>query len=204
MGRKFWIIYGINLLVIIQVLISLQANSQNDQIPVRESRVEQKQKSVMPPIHHKVDLGAGIGLDYGGLMGLQLGYCPITHLLIFASGGYHLIELGWEVGIKGIYPANTIRHVFRAYGKVMYGNNSVIYVDGLDEYNKTYRGVTPGLGVQIRFGKMKNNGFDFDLNIPIRSQAYKDDYERMKNDPRVEVLSDPLPVAISFGYHHEF
>jgi hypothetical protein len=145
-----------------------------------------------------------MGLDYGGLLGLQFGYSPVKHLLLFASGGYHLIEFGWEIGIKGIYPSNTIDHAFRPYVKLMYGNNAVIYVDGLDEYNKTYKWFTPGLGAQVRFGKMKKNGLDFNLDIPIRNQEYKDDYERLKNDPRVEITGEQLPIAISFGYHHEF
>lgn len=187
-------------------LSSFSSFAQQTNIPVRDSKVEEKQeqKTESPPIHHKIDFGAGMGLDYGGLLGIQFGYSPVKHLLIFASGGYHLIEFGWELGVKGIYPSNTIDHTFRPYAKVMYGNNSVIYVEGLDEYNKTYKGVTTGLGAQVRFGKMKKNGIDFDLNILIRSQEYKDDYERLKNDPRVDVVSDAIPVSFSIGYHHEF
>lgn len=186
------------------MILGQVALCQNEPIPVRESVYDPKPAKPEVYVHHKIDLGVGLGLDYGGLLGIQLGYSPVKHLLLFASGGYHLIEFGWEVGAKGIILQNTSKNIFRPYLKLMYGNNAVIYVEDNDKYHDTYRGLTPGLGVQLRFGAQKKNGLDIDLNFPIHTNRFKDDYDMMKNDPSVEITQDLLPVAISVGFHHEF
>jgi hypothetical protein len=86
----------------------------------------------------------------------------------------------------------------------MYGCNSIIIVDGTSQYDQVYNGFTVGAGLEFRFGKTKKNGFDFDLNIPLRIPDFWEDYDTMKNDPGLEVTAEPLPVAVSVGYHHEF
>jgi len=86
----------------------------------------------------------------------------------------------------------------------MYGSNSIITADGIDEYDKIYKGFTVGLGMEFRFGTKKQNGFDIDLNVPLRTPEFWDDYNRMKNDPRLDVIQGSIPVAFSVGYHYEF
>ena len=86
----------------------------------------------------------------------------------------------------------------------MYGTHSEILVDGTTEYDKIYTGFTLGAGLELRFGKKKKNGIDFDLNFPLRTIDYWDDWNALKNDPDYEVIQDPLPVAVSIGFHHEF
>ena len=175
--------------------------SQEDQIPVRDDY-----SPILPPkdAPHLVDLGIGLGLDYGGIVGFQLGVAPLKHLDFFAAGGYYLFQVGWQVGLKGLFISKTSAHPFRPFLKAMYGCNSVIAVDGIDDYDKVYTGFTVGLGLEFRFGKSKRNGFDADLNVPLRTPDFWDDYNRMKNDPRVSMVQGPIPVAASVGYHHEF
>jgi hypothetical protein len=174
--------------------------SQTDSIPVRDDRSQ-----IIPTeLTHHFDFGLGLGLDYGGLLGIQVGVAPVKHLTFFAALGYYMIELGWNVGVKGLLISKTTDHTFRPFLKVMYGCNSVIIVDGADQYDQVYHGFTTGLGMEFRFGKMKKNGFDLDLNIPLRTIDFWDDWQTIKNDPNLEVLQDPIPVAFSIGFHHEF
>jgi hypothetical protein len=175
--------------------------SQGDTIPVRDDQAKQ-----MPAgeVAHRLDLGFGFGIDYGGIIGVQVGFAPIKHLTLFATGGYYLYELGWNLGIKFLFIPKTTNHVFRPFLKGMYGSNSVITASGTDEYNQVYKGFTVGAGAELRFGKQKKNGFDFDLNVPLRTPEFWEDYNRMQNDPNMDVLQGPIPVAVSIGFHHEF
>ena len=158
------------------------------------------------------DLGFGFGIDYGGFLGAKFEVSPIDRLGIFASGGYYLIGFGWQVGALGYIIPKTTAKTFRLAGKFMYGTNSVIWVVNDqggpssvgDEYNKIYLGPTFGIVAQLRFGANKKNGFDIDLNYMIRDSGFYDDYNRMKNDPRLTDVTEPLPVSFSIGYHHEF
>ena len=52
----------------------------------------------------------------------------------------------------------------------MYGCNSIIAVDGADEYDKVYKGFTVGLGFEFRFGKKKMNGLDLDLKRTLENR----------------------------------
>jgi hypothetical protein len=182
------------------MVIGGNAFSQQDVIPVRDDVKKMPQAEIV----HKLDLGIGLGIDYGGLLGVQIGYAPVKHLTLFAAGGYYMIDFGWGIGAKGLFIPKTDRHVVRPFLKAMFGTNSVIYVIDFEEYNATYLGFTAGAGVEFRFGRKKANGFDLDLNVPFRSPDYWIDYNTMKNDPRLEIIQDVLPVAFSVGYHHEF
>lgn len=174
--------------------------SQEDTIPVRDYQVNK----IPSVINHNMDLGIGFGMDYGGLFGVQFGFVPIKYLTIFAAGGYYIIEIGWQFGIKTPFIAKNSENPFRPYLKAMYGSNSIIIVDGSSNYDKVYTGFTIGFGLEFRMGKKKQNGFDIDLNVPLRSPDFWEDWNEVKDDPYVGVTEDPLPFAISIGYHHEF
>jgi hypothetical protein len=150
------------------------------------------------------DFGVGFGLDYGGLIGAKVTFNPIPYMGIFAAGGWELIGLGWNVGVLGrLFPAGGKKHV-RPYLKVMYGVNAVTKVQGASEYDKMFYGVTPGIGIETRFGLMRRSGLNVDLNVPIRSSAYFDHINQMKNDPSIEMKNSTIPISISIGYHFEF
>jgi hypothetical protein len=184
------------------MLVSGIAISQSDTIPVRDDQANTRIKDI--DMTHSFDFGLGLGLDYGGLLGLQFGIAPIKHLTIFGSVGYYMFQAGWNFGMKGLILPKTTEYAVRPYVKAMYGCNSIIAVDGAEEYNQVYKGFTVGLGFEFRFGKTKMNGLDLDLNVPLRSGEFWDDYNTMKNAPNIEVTQAPIPVAFSIGYHHEF
>jgi hypothetical protein len=125
-------------------------------------------------------------------------------LILFAAGGYNIVGFGWQTGVKGLIIGKTENHVVRPYGMAMFGINSVIIVEGANEYNEAYLGFTLGAGIELRFGGKKKNGFDIALVVPIRSQEFWDDWNYIKNNPAFEVASNPAPIGISMGFHHEF
>ena len=150
------------------------------------------------------DFGLGLGLDYGGLIGVKASFYPIPYMAVFASGGWEIVALGWNVGVLGrLFPAGGVKHV-RPYVKVMYGVNAAIKVEGWSAYDELYYGVTPGIGMEARFGKMRRSGLNADLNFPIRDGSYFNDLNEIRNNPQIEMKSTPLPITVSIGYHFEF
>jgi len=186
---------------ILLVLAFSCAMAQEKDIPVRDEVFKRPPPAEIP---HHFDFGIGLGLDYGGLLGVQFGYAPVKHLTLFAAGGYNIVGFGWQTGVKGLIIGKTENHVARPYGMAMFGINSVIIVEGANEYNEAYLGFTLGAGIELRFGGKKKNGFDIALVVPIRSQEFWDDWNYIKNNPAFEVASNPAPIGISMGFHHEF
>jgi hypothetical protein len=174
--------------------------AQTDSIPVRDEQIRKPFAEVV----HKLDFGVGFGLDYGGLLGVQIGFAPVKHLTLFAAGGYYIFQFGYQVGIKGLFIPKTSTKAFRPFLKAMYGTNSIITVEGTEQYDEVYSGMTLGFGMEFRFGQKKQNGLDIDLNVPLRTVDFWDDWNTIKNDPTIEVLQEPLPIAFSIGFHHEF
>lgn len=176
--------------------VDFASNVKKDEVP------EKKQELV--EIKRTVDVGVGLGLDYGGIIGLQLTYIPIKYLGVIASVGYYGVNFGWQIGIKGfILPKTNLKKV-RPVVKFMYGTNRLIIVDGASQYNESYMGFTPGAGVELRFGAKKSHGLNIDLNIPINSSEFIDDYQALKDNPAIDITLPPSPVAVSVGYHFEF
>jgi hypothetical protein len=152
--------------------------------------------------NHFLDIGTGLGLDYGGIIGINVAYIPIPYLSFFVGTGWELMAFGWNTGIKIHAIPEDSRHVFRINFKIMYGVNGATSVVNADGYDKVFLGFTPGIGFEFMFGSNKSNGFDFDLNFPIHGSDLDNEIKIIRNDGAT--ISDPLPIAISLGYHHEF
>jgi len=45
---------------------------------------------------------------------------------------------------------------------------------------------------------------NIELVVPFRSKSFHDDWDNIKNNPGIDIQSEPLPVAISIGYHFAF
>jgi hypothetical protein len=174
--------------------------AQPDTIPVRDDQPVKPAQVTF----RQADFGIGLGLDYGGLVGVQLGFMPVKHLSLFGALGYYLTGTGWQLGMKGLFLPNTSNQAFRPFLKVMYGSNSQIKVEGAAEYNKIYTGFTVGFGMEFRGGKHRQNGIDLDLNVPLRTPEFWDDYNDLSNNPYIEWKNTLLPIAFSIGFHHEF
>ena len=144
----------------------------------------------------QVYLGLGMGFDYGGFGG-KIEYLPIKNFGIFGGLGYNLLSAGWNLGATyKILPDKKISPNLMAF----YGYNGVSKVNGAPEYEMTSYGVTIGVNLDILVGS-KGNKLSIGLFVPIRSSKFMDNYDAMKNDPRIEMKNDLMPIGIGFGYN---
>ena len=149
-----------------------------------------------PEQESKMNIGLGIGLDYGGIGG-RVTFLPVKRLALFAGLGYALVDFGYNVGAQlRIIPDNKICPTFG----VMYGYNGVIQVQNASMYDKIYYGTSLSGGMEIHFGG-KQNFMNIELIVPFRSETFYDDWDRIKQNSSISIQSDPLPVAFSIGYH---
>lgn len=180
-----------NLLVILFIFHGLIAHAQYDPDYKKNLQSEEPESPI--------SLGFGLGLDYG-LFGARVSGFPLKHFGLFAGAGYNLYKLGYNLGgIGRILPGKKVC----PYITGMYGINSVIVVVDADHYNEQYTGPTFGGGIELNFSN-KRSFMNFGLLIPVRPQEFYDDWDVVKADPRIDVVSDPLPVGISVGYHLRF
>ncbi|HZB14719.1 MAG TPA: hypothetical protein VE467_16890 [Chryseolinea sp.] len=150
----------------------------------------------IPEPESKVNIGLGIGIDYGGIGG-RITFLPVKRLALFAAAGYALVGFGYNIGAQlRIIPDKKICPTFG----VMYGYNGVIMVQNASMYDKIYYGTSLSGGMEIHFGG-KPNYMNVSLIVPFRSQAFYDDWDRIKQNSSISIQSDPLPVAFSIGYH---
>lgn len=187
-------------LIIAFLLINMTAFSQEDPIPVKDHPPKPRPEAVA----NLADIGFGFGLDYGGLIGCQLGVTVIKHITFFGALGYYKVQAGWNIGVKTLFVAKTSKNAFRPFLSGMYGSHSYIKIEGAEEHNKVYNGFTVGLGAEFRMGKKRVNGFDMELNVPIRTPDFWSDYHNLQHDPYIRLTQEVMPIAFSIGFHHEF
>ncbi len=161
---------------------TLRAQSQKDSAEVYKS------------IHN---LGIGIGLTYGAF-GARYVFNPRHNFGLFFGAGYNLVNISYNLG--GIVTIPTKSSVAPTLS-AMYGTNSVIKVEGMDELNGSYNGISFGLGIKLKSRRDPGEYWDIGLIIPIRSQQFKDDYDDIKNNSSIEIKNDPWPVLINIGYN---
>ena len=148
----------------------------------------------------QVYIGLGVGLDYGGIIGGKIEYLPVNNFGLYGGLGYNLLSAGWNVGATyKISPDNKVSPNLMLF----YGYNGVSKVEGASQYDMTSYGVTIGGNLDIKVGT-NGNKLSVGLFIPIRSQKFKDNYDAMKNDPRIELKNELMPIAISIGYNFTF
>lgn len=145
----------------------------------------------------RVNMGFGMGLDYGGFGG-RLSVLPSKYFSIFGAAGYNLLGLGINGGIQARFmPDKNVCPTFGA----MYGYNGVIVIKGAEQYNKTYYGPTFSVGLELKSSKNPKNFYVLELLLPIRPKEFNQDFEDIENNPFIEVESKPLPIGISLGIH---
>ena len=79
-----------------------------------------------------------------------------------------------------------------------------IEITALYPYNKIYYGPSVGVGCISKSRKDNKNYWHFELLVPFRSSQFTSDLAALKNNPAIQGVTDPLPVAISIGYHFVF
>ena len=144
-----------------------------------------------------VALGFGIGLPYGGV-GFRGGYNIADRFTTFAGLGYAFAGVGFNVGAEFDF-AVVNRTSF--YLSAMGGYNSVTFVDGAPEYKKIFYGPSFGLGIKVDSRKQSGNFLHLSLLYPVRNGDFHDMIDRIKNDPRIDFVTEPWPVLITVGYN---
>jgi hypothetical protein len=143
--------------------------------------------------------GIGTGLNFGGI-GTRITLLPLKRLDLYAGLGYAIVGFGYNIGAHfRAAPNSRVSPIFGA----MYGYNGIIKVQGLEKFNKIYYGFSLSGGIQLK-SKRNSNFFSAELIIPLRHQDFYDDWDTVKSQPNVTVKSEPLPIAISLGYHFAF
>lgn len=143
-----------------------------------------------------VSVGFGAGLDYGGF-GLRANYTPIKYAGIFASAGYNIVGLGYNLGVAiKTLPNSRVC----PYLTAMYGYNAFIAITGITGYDKTYYGPTAGLGLEI-WNPKRINYFNIEFLYPFHSQEFHDDLNAIKRNPLIKLNKTPPNFAFSIGYH---
>jgi hypothetical protein len=155
----------------------------------------------MPNYPHKSEAGSvglGLGLDYGGI-GVNLQACLGNSFALSAGVGNSFAGLGYNVGIKVKKNAEKATNGLLPYATLLYGINSIIYVQNMGSYNKMFAGVTPGLGLDIRLSKRSLSCLSIGLIFPIRKPQVQQYIDELKS--KGVVFGKQLQnVAISVGF----
>jgi len=141
-------------------------------------------------------IGIGMGLDFGGLIGLNILVTPIKNIGIYGGVGYALIGYGYNVGARlNLTPS----HKTNLFITGMYGYNAAIKIANRDELNKFFYGTTVGFGVDFR-RQYKKGFWSLALLVPIRDSEVNYYIDHLKDDHNVEFKNSLYPIAISVGY----
>ena len=139
----------------------------------------------IPEQESVMNVGLGIGMDYGGIGG-RITFLPVKRLALFAGVGYAYVDFGYNLGAQlRIMPDKKFCPTFG----VMYGYNGVINVQNTSKDDKIYYGISLSGGMEMHFGG-KQNFMNVEFIVPFRTQAFYD-----------AIASDPWPIAFSIGYH---
>lgn len=106
-------------------------------------------------------LGFGIGLPYGGLLGINYEFGINDYMAPTFGMGLQPDNVGWNAGFRLYYPGRD--SIFRGRATVLYGVNTVIetIIEGSESKYDTETGLSGGVGFNWRYHK--NWAFDFDL-----------------------------------------
>lgn len=161
------------------IILTIQLNAQEIKKPV--SRID------------KASFGIGLGLDYG-VIGMSFTSSLHKNVALIAGTGYSGIGFAYNGGLKVRYVSIENPSRVTPFVVCMYGINSVIKVTNASEYDKSFRGLTFGFGVDFNFKPRKFGFWSFALMIPKRS----DEFNNYIKNFRLE--SEPTPIGLSIGY----
>jgi len=142
-------------------------------------------------------VGVGIGLPFGGFGG-RLSYNPADQFTLFGGAGYNTLGLAANGGFQYSIPSQKQTEF---YFTGMYGYNSLILMEGAPRYNKTYNGLSLGAGIKINSFRFEGSYWDLGLLAPFRPQSYRDDLDKIRKSPLMEINAEPMPVLFYVSYN---
>jgi hypothetical protein len=150
-------------------------------------------------ITDKVSLGAGLGMDFGGL-GVNLLVYPHRNIGLFGCVGYAMAGTGYNIGTKIRFVSENTKSKATFYGLAMYGYNAAIAVTNATEYNKLFYGPTLGFGFDYKSHPSKRGYWTFCILLPIRSTEVDDYINDLKDHHSIEFKNELMPIGITMGY----
>lgn len=147
----------------------------------------------------KTTMGLGIGLDYGGF-GMNFTTSLHKNIALFGGVGYNLIGLGYNGGIKARYISDKNTARISPFILGMYGVNTAVIISNATEFNKSFRGITFGLGIDFNFKPRKNGYWSIALLMPQRSSKYDDYISFLKSYYGFTFTNQPSDIGLSLGY----
>lgn len=143
-------------------------------------------------------LGIGLGLPYGGIIGLKINHNIKDNISIFGGAGYNFVGIGGNAGMTYSFPTEKTTEFFLTG---MFGYNAVINIENVPEYQNSYYGLSIGPGVKLNSRRHEGRYWDLGLLLPFRSASFKNDFEAIDNNPNITIESTPFPVQIFVGYN---
>ena len=160
----------------------------------------QEEVVVEDPIKYDmINLGLGIGQDYGGI-GVNLAVYPEKHIGLFIGGGYAFAGFGYNAGLKLRLVSQKKYQPVNLFIIGMYGYNASIAVADGEQYNKLFYGPTAGIGLDIGPRKRNKGYFSFSLNVPFRSPDVDEYMDDLEKNHGVEFQNGLIPISFTLGY----
>mgnify|MGYP003641829396 CR=1 FL=1 len=147
----------------------------------------------------KSTFGVGLGLDYGGF-GMNFTTSLHTNIALFGGLGYSFSEIGYGFGSKLRLMSAVNPSRVTPYGIVMYGKQTIVKIENAARLNKSFHGITLGLGTDFSFKPRKKGYWSIGLLFPIRKSEVEEYLNYLKNVQGVTFSNDLSPVLFSFGY----
>jgi len=149
----------------------------------------------------KVNIGLGLGFDYGGI-GANVTFYPQKNVGLFAGGGYAFAGFGYNAGVKlRLLPAKPSSQ-FTPFIMAMYGYNAAVHVSGASQYDKMFYGPSFGLGFDLGSHEEGKGQFSLALFVPIRSPNPNDYMDYLKDTYGITFKNKILPIGFSVGYKY--
>jgi len=150
------------------------------------------------PEYDRLNLGLGLGFDYGGIGG-NLTFYPQKNLGIFFGGGYVIAGFGYNAGLKYRFLSSKPSSRFTPFLMAMYGYNTAIHVSNATELDKIFYGPTVGAGCDLGSHEKGKGAWSLAIFVPIRSSDADNYIDQLQNDG-ISFKNKPLPIGFSVGY----
>ncbi len=201
------------------VPLSQMYGSEREQL---DSVLEQREKAIalfqrsQLQDENSINLGVGMGIPYGGIMGMNLDGNIVRNFNISVGAGRLFIaetgsaNYGYNFGGK-LFLA-PFEQAFRSRISAYYGNNGVQVQEKMMflpwssptkrvEITRRYYGVSVGFGAQWMWGRTKRNGLDFDIIYIVTDGGLGNAAQKLR-DEGYDVQESRIKV--SFGVRFAF
>lgn len=156
-------------------------------------------EDINSPETEKINLGVGVGFEYGNI-GANLLFYPQKNIGLFAGGGYNLLGFSYNAGLKGRFFINETSRVV-PFLTAMYGNNSTVVIKDAHNLSKAFYAPTFGAGVDWYPGNgIRKHYISLALNVPVRGDEPEAYRTYLKQQKGVEFKNEFSPVGFSVGY----